>query len=329
MSRAAFLLLLGAGLAAAAVDVRWSGGLYPRFQLDPMGSTFELMGAEVVAQAQVSSATRDIMTAFVQVYASGAMTQMGDWLRGFHFGQAYALLPLGLGWPSVKVGQAVVPFGLLAAYDVHTQIVQTPYARTLGLRLDPGIGLEGAAGSLDYSLWVSNGSGPDRMDSDRDKVISARLAPKFLWGDAEIMPGLSGLAGSLPYWPIESLGTMGWGPRSLARKYRLGLDNTADWGPLTIRLEAVAGYDSSFSSRPVFGYYAEARYAFTRWFEPLLAYDGWYAAGSARTLSAGLSLKHPDFSLVELQTVYERRFTRTESINESDWRFITQLAARF
>jgi hypothetical protein len=340
------LQVLAGGVAVAGTSVRLGGALIPRFMYDEMGSSFALMSAEGNIQAQVSSETRDIVTALIQVRAGGAMS---GWTSGFHFGQAYALFPLGLSLPTIKVGQAVIPFGLLADYDIHTQIIQTPFARTLGLRLDPGLGVLGVLGHFDYRLWLSNGNGPDMMDNDRGKVITVRLAPRFLLGDADVTLGLSGLYGSLPYWSLDSLAKMDEGPRSYKVKYRLGLDNTTDWGPLTVRLEGVLGRDAGQADEvrgqtlearaqnlaqsttvTVFGYYGEARYAVTRWLEPMVAYDGFHTdEGSARTLSAGLNFYPPDISAFEVQTVYQRDFLNTATQNMEDWHVIAQLVVRF
>jgi len=338
MKKASLLLIvLAVGAALAGTGVRLSGALYPRFMYDDVGSSFELMGAEGNLEAQVTGETRDILTALVQVRAGGAMS---GWTSGFHFGQAYALFPLGLSLPTIKVGQAVIPFGLLADYDIHTQIIQTPFAKTLGLRLDPGLGVLGALGLLDYRLWLSNGNGPDMMDNDRGKVLTARVAPRFLLGDADVTLGLSGLAGSLPYWSLDSLAKMDEGPQSYRMKHRLGLDNTTDWGPLTLRLEGVAGRDAGSGTRsessadsvmsPVFGYYGEARYAVTRWLEPMVAYDGFHTdEGSSRTLSVGLNFYPPDISAFEIQTAYQRSFLNTAMQNMEDWHAIAQVVVRF
>ena len=325
----ALLFLFGVGFAGT--NVRLGGALYPRFMYDQMGSSFELMGAEGNIQAQITSDTRDIVTALIQVRAAGAMS---GWTSGFHFGQAYALLPLGLSLPTIKVGQAVLPFGLLADYDIHTQIIQTPFAKTMGLRLDPGIGVLGVLGQLDYRLWLSNGNGPDMMDNDKGKVVTARVAPRFLLGDADVTLGLSGLVGSLPYWSLDSLPLMDEGPRSYRVKYRLGLDNTTDWGPLTVRLEGLVGNDgrgdTETRGQGVFGYYGEARYAVTRWLEPMLAYDGFRTfEGSARTFSAGLNYYPPDISSFEIQTAYQRNYLNTVTQSMEDWHVIAQLVVRF
>ncbi len=325
--RSLLTLLLAAGVSLAGTSVRLGGALIPRFMYDEMGSSFDLMAAEGNIQAQVTGETRDIVTALIQVRAASAMS---GWTSGFHFGQAYALFPLGLSLPTIKVGQAVIPFGLLADYDTHTQIIQTPFAKTLGLRLDPGLGVLGQLGHTDYKLWVSNGNGPDAMDNDRGKVVTARVAPRFLLGDADVTLGLSGLAGSLPYWSLDSLPQMDEGPRFYRVKYRLGLDNTTDWGPLTMRLEGTAGKDSTMSQQTVFGYYGEARYAVTRWLEPMLAYDGFHTfEGSARTLSVGLNYYPPDISSFEIQTAYQRDYLNTITQNMEDWHVIAQLVIRF
>ena len=326
-SRSLLALLLVGGIAVAGTSVRLGGALYPRFMYDEMGSGFELMGAEANIQAQVTSETRDIVTALIQVRAGGAMS---GWTSGFHFGQAYALFPLGLSLPTIKVGQAVIPFGLLADYDIHTQVIQTPFAKTLGLRLDPGLGVLGALGQLDYRLWLSNGNGPDMMDNDRGKVVTARVAPRFLLGDADVTLGLSGLAGSLPHWSLDSLAKMDKGPQDYRVKYRLGLDNTTDWGPLTLRLEGIAGKDSSPAQPLVFGYYGEARYALNRLVESMIAYDGFHTTeGSARTLSAGLNFYPPDISAFEIQTAYQRNFLSTSTQSTKEWHVIAQLVVRF
>jgi hypothetical protein len=177
-------------------------------------------------------------------------------------------------------------------------------------------------------------------------------------GDADVTLGLSGLAGSLPYWSLDSLAEMDEGPRSYKVKYRLGLDNTTDWGPLTLRLEGVLGRDAGQADEvrgqplearvqkfaqsttvPVFGYYGEARYAVTRWLEPMVAYDGFHTDEgearaapkviSARTLSAGLNFYPPNISAFEIQTAYQRNFLNTATQNMEDWHVIAQLVVRF
>lgn len=325
--RTLIALMVAVTAALGSSSVRLGGALYPRYMLTADESMFELMGAELTVQAQVTGETRDIMSVALQVYTAGVME---SWFKGIHFGEAYALFPLGMSLPTIRVGQAVVPFGLLADYDIHSQIVQTTYARSLGLRLDPGVGFLGALGVLQYSAWLSNGNGPDRMDNDRNKVIAARVAPKLLLGDAELTVGMSGLAGSLPYWSMDSFALFAEGPRAYAMKYRLGLDNTTDWGPLTVRLEGLVGRDSALAGATVFGYYAEGRYALVSWLEALLKYDGYHANhGRANNLSLGLNYYPPDISAFEIQTTYQRDLLKIGAAHEDDWKFVTQVVARF
>ena len=325
--RSLLAVSLAATVAMAGTSVKLGGAIYPRYVVSADENMFELMGAEATVQAQVTSETRDIMSVAMQIYAAGMME---GWLKGLHFGQAYAMFPLGISLPTIKVGQAVVPFGLLADYDVHTQIIQTTYAGSIGLRLDPGIGILGALGQLEYSVWLSNGNGPDRMDNDRGKIMTARVAPRFLLGDAEMIVGVSGLAGSLPFWSLNDIAHFAEGPQTYRMKYRLGLDNTTDWGPLTIRLEGLAGRDSTLSGTSVFGYYGEARYAIGRWLEPLVKYDGFHAEGGrVNNLSVGLNYYPPDISAFEIQTVYQRDVLKTGSKDEDSWKFTAQLVARF
>jgi hypothetical protein len=330
--------------AHAEVKVNVGGEIYPRFTISDMDNSFSLMGAGGIVTAQVTSRTRDIMTAALQIPVG---VRTADWTSGFHFGDAYALIPLGLRWPVIRVGQAVIPFGLLADYDIHSQVVQPPYARTLGLRIDPGIGLLGRAsppalGPTGYWLWLSNGNGPYRMDDDNNKVVTVRVAPKFLLGNAEATVGLSGLVGSLPDFGLDSIAMAG--PKNHVVKYRLGLDNTTDLGPLTIRVEGVGGKDSVWSGPIVCGYYAEARYAFVNWLEGLVKYDGFHVrghepdlkrigscplTGSVRNLSAGVNFYPPGISVFNFQLAYGRDFIRKGNENESNWQVTAQLAIRF
>jgi hypothetical protein len=312
------------------VDV--NGGLYPGFRANEEKATFYLMGAEADVTARYSSKTRDLAIAAVQLWMPSPMP---DWTMGFHFGQAYALIPLGLRRPTIRVGQAVIPFGLLADYDTHGQIVQTQYARTLSQRIDLGLGLLGDWGRVGYALWVSNGAGPYRLDADQNKVVTVRVAPKFLLGDAELTLGLSGLAGRLPHWyqSSDSTESMTGDPPDPVIKYRLALDNTTDLGPLTLRLEGVAGKDSALSEPLVYGYYAEARYAFVSWLEALGKYDDFYTTvQSARNLSAGLTFYPSELSAMNLQVVLERNYRDGKADREyhqSDWDVAAQLAVRF
>ena len=336
------LCLLLAGIAGAETKTSLNGGLYPQFIVNAAGSSFFAMAGEADITARFSTKTRDIASAALQLWAS---SMMNDWTMGMHYGQAYVLVPLGLRLPTLKIGQAVIPFGLLADYDTHSQIIQTPYARTLSLRIDPGVGFQGDLARIFYSFWVSNGNGPYALDNDAGKVFSARVAPKFLLGDAEATLGISGLAGSLPYWRLDSMMHMMDGPHAYRQKYRFALDNTTDWGPLTLHLEGVAGKDGvqttndkgqttnswALLGTTVYGYYVEGRYAVTNWLEALAMYDDYSVAGQGSHGSAagGFTLTHPQLSALNLQVFYQADLMNTAMMNERSWNVTTQLTYRF
>jgi hypothetical protein len=323
-----FLLAVYLGRVEASTKADINGGVYPQLRFDNSSSSLNLMGAEADITVRITGKTRDIATGMIQLWAP---MSMHDWTMGFHFGQAYVLFPLGLRMPTVRVGQAVIPFGLLADYDTHTQVVQTNYSRTIGLRIDPGIGFQGQYGKTNYALWVSNGNGPYTPDNNKNKVIAARVAPKFLLGNAELTLGLSGLEGELPYWQLDSITLMMDGPHFYRMKYRAALDNTTDWGPAIIHLEGVLGRDSTLSGPMVYGYYVEGRYAFISWFEALAEYDGYHVTdqGSIRNVNAGFIFYPPSLTSIDLQVIFGQDWMKTENMKERFWNVTTQLTFRF
>ena len=162
-------------------------------------------------------------------------------------------------------------------------------------------------------------------------MVTARVAPKFLLGDAELTLGLSGLAGELPYWQLDSMMLMMDGPNFYRMKYRVALDNTTDWGPATLQLEGVLGKDSVLSGPLVYGYYAEARYAFTNWLETITKYDGYHITdqGSHRTVDAGFILYPLNITSIDLQVIFQHDWMDTENMKERFWNVTTQLTFRF
>ena len=92
-------------------------------------------------------------------------TAMTGRARQMHFSNFYSVWNFGVDKPKLKVGQFIVPFGTLAEYDTHALVLQTPYARTLGIRLDQGFALEGFRGELDYQFSLTRGDGRGRESS--------------------------------------------------------------------------------------------------------------------------------------------------------------------
>ena len=380
-------LVLVAGSSMAELKLDWNGGIYPTFRYDAFGTTFKMMSAEADLSARYSTPTRDIATGVLQLWAAPFMR---DQSAAFHFGEAYLMIPLGLGWPTIKAGEAPIPFGLLADYDTHTQIIQPPYARTLGVRIDQGAGFQGKLGCTDYAFWVSNGIGPYVMDMDKSKVVTGRVAPKFMLGDAEMTVGLSALGGALPYTHLINVLTTDAGPfiyhmrqamdmtgrlaldstfqaymestyrayvdtmqlkyyinmdtflscepslgcwmyRARNMKYRLGLDNTTDWGPATFHLEGVVGKDFTLSGPLVYSYYLEGRYAVTDWVEPIVRYDAVHVDGQGThsVVDGGITLYHPDLSAVNLQVVYQYEWLDMVGLKRNLWNLSAEIAYRF
>ncbi len=210
------------------------------------GSSLQLMGSELNIHSTLSNQDRDILALALQAYIWGTMT---GWAKKMHYGNAYVIFPLGLGRPNIKLGQQVLPFGLLADYDTHGQIVQTPYVRTIGLRIDPGISVNGLLGSFNWWYMVSNGAGPNVMDLDENKVQTLRISANHAgtWADALI--GISFLRGILPDFSENPLVDMMATPDSFLIKNRIALDFEFSPPQFLIRAELVGGNQEKKISR--------------------------------------------------------------------------------
>lgn len=171
-------------------------------------------------------------------------TDMSGRARDMHFSNFYSVWNFGVDKPKLKLGQFVVPFGTLAEYDTHPLILQTPYARTLGVRIDQGLAIEGRQGETDYQLSFTTGNG--RGIRDGSYAANLRLARDFEQGDDAYRVGLSLLHGEqMPVFPTDPM------PLPMAHhmepmradKDRIAVD--LDWlhGIDNIRSEMVVGWD--------------------------------------------------------------------------------------
>ena len=136
------LLLLAANCASAELKVS-AVEILPRLDLrakagQPIADTLRVQQAELGLRFSVGDGEKEWANFALQGVFETPMTGRA---RQMHFSNFYAVGNLGVGRPKVKVGQFVVPFGTLAEYDTHALLLQTPYARTLGLRLDRGVAL--------------------------------------------------------------------------------------------------------------------------------------------------------------------------------------------
>jgi hypothetical protein len=191
--------------------------------------------------------------------------------RRMHFGNLYFVRKWRLGAPTVKFGQFVVPFSNLTTYDVHSRIIQSLFRYSLGVRIDPGVEMEGyLSPDSEWQLAFTTGSGPYRLDQDATPLVTARVSRKFDQGGNAIKLGLSAAAGRLPVFsvmgdPVSAHGSplLGW-----SEKRRLALDAEIERGVDLFRLEGVVGTDGGRG----------AHGAWAGWLRPLSANDSVEAA---------------------------------------------------
>lgn len=311
-----FMLVLLVLPASAGIRTDFNTELIYRYMKGhDAPATFDLPGVELSPQITLTGESGDIMTLAFQIFAGGTMH---DAMKDMHYGNAYLLIPTGLGKPTFKIGQQIIPFGNLAEYDTHSQIMQTLYAKSLGLRIDSGLSVYGMAGKYDYWAMVGNGNGPGFMDNDHNKVISGRIARTYSINTTDLRLGLSALHGNLPhYMPGEDVyqDMMGMPMKELTEaKSRYALDLEVSNGPLLVRGEIVGGKnDLRNGSNPVLkgdaiGYYAEVRYALNDRWEVMGKYDYWrpYAPIDEITTSTGLGLQYAINKNLQLQLAVER-----------------------
>jgi hypothetical protein len=163
---------------------------------DAMGSTLtgELMAAELELAATVASPSRDVLELAIGFPHLTGMEGIDGRGEEMHFGNAYGILRTGLGLPSLRFGQFVVPFGNLVSYETHTRPLQSLYPQSLGVRIDRGVSLEGLAGPYDFWLAAVGGNGP-RSDNDSSPALTARLSRRHDLSFGTLTWGLSGLHG--------------------------------------------------------------------------------------------------------------------------------------
>ncbi|MGD9497669.1 MAG: hypothetical protein AB7Y46_15315 [Armatimonadota bacterium] len=216
------------------LDLRATGG-------DPDPTTVQVEQAEINVTASLAWDDAELVSLNLQ---HGFETAMTGRAKDMHFGNLYGVFNFGLGSPKVKLGQFVVPFGALAEYDTHPLVLQTPFARTLGIRIDRGLGLEGAQGEYDWWLTLTSGDGRERFDGGW--AATAHVARDYEQGGDVLRWGASVLVGeNMPVFPLDAM-SMPMGMDEMVThtdKWRVALD--LDWlrGIDNIRAELVAGQD--------------------------------------------------------------------------------------
>ncbi len=239
-------VLAGAPAAQASLDIT-ALQVTPRLDLRAtrgghMGDQVGIKMAEINLVAWISSGDSELVSLNLQHNLETPMTGRAEQM---HFNNLYAVFNLGVGRPAVTVGQFVVPFGTLAEFDTHEVILQTPYARTLGIRIDRGIKAEGRQDDWDW--WTSLTTGDGRERHDGGWALIARGARDWEMGNDLVRVGISGLVGeNMPVFPTNHM-DMPMGLDDEVEhfdKWRLALD--LDWlrGIDNIRAELVFGGDN-------------------------------------------------------------------------------------
>lgn len=230
--------------------------------------------------------------------------------RRMHLGNYYAIFNFGVDNPKLKVGRFVVPFGTLAEYDTHVLVLQTPYARTLGMRMDTGVEVESTRGGVNRRLSITGGDGRGRLRDSR--LVALRLARDFDSGDDFYRIGASALYGrNMLVLPITAMPLPGHGDAhdghamrpARADKARLALD--LDWlrGIDNIRAEFVLGFDDDDF---VHGQWLSWNHPFSYETDLTVQADQW-RGGNGRAYGLGVALHHRLDGFSGVRVAYEPR----------------------
>lgn len=192
--------------------------------------------------------------------------------------QVYLQYKGPLGKWNLRAGHFLLPFGLLATYDTERLVLHGLEEVSLGIRKDTGIQFLGHAGVWDYAVAVTDGlSDHHFLDSRANPMLTARLA--YVQDDWQV--GVSTLVGR-PLAEFESTDRV-----EQVTERRFAVDVTKEFGPLTVRAEAIGGTDDG---RAVWGGIVLADYALTDRLE-LNSRLAWWHAGDDRYF-AGLGVTY-------------------------------------
>ena len=289
-------------------------------------------------------------TALGNVYVQVLSENPPDIPRGqdIQIGAAYVTyrLPVGADFNStayVKAGQFQIPFGLLAVYDPHLQILQPLSDQSLGLRTDFGLAVSGRFyGYLNYDFSVTTGTGPNHIDVNPNRVVCFRLGRTFTTRNGVVNVGGSLLQGRLPVTDISAddpyaveLPPSGRvradrtaNDNRFVSKSRIGGDVSYGFNRVTARAEAVVGADSD---QRVLGYYVEGNYRTTPRLSAAVASSLYvYPTGNSSASRQSLGLTYASSRNLTFRALYQylRDVPRDES-GQVRHRFTVQVLLRF
>lgn len=271
---------------------------------------FEVMTTEINMRFSVNKDEEELLAVAL---APNLYTDMRGRGRQMHFSNYYGVWNFGLNKPKLQFGQFVIPFGTLAEYDTHPLVLQTMYARTLGVRIDQGLALVGYRGETDY--WLSLTSGDGRGRTNGSYAANLRLARDYERGDDAYRVGLSLLHGKqMPVFHPDALPVphdMGMDEHmmlSRADKTRVALD--LDWlrGVDNIRAELVAGWDNGDF---VHGQWLSYNHPFSYDTDLTLQAEHWRQR-NGKVYGLGLALHHRLDELSGLRAVFEPRWAQSD-----------------
>ena len=219
---------------------------------------------------------------------------------------------------TVRVGQFVLPFGLIAVYDTPLQPIQPLYEEALGLRVDTGILFEGhfgnEAGKYRYAASLTTGRGPNKLSSDIGGVTCFRIERNFN-GDvrgatSRVQIGASILTGRLPLTQfnteLPASGTVT--EKTMVNKTRFAIDGQIGSGNTIGRGEVIFGGDStaSGSQEDVGGYFLEGNQRLGNRLAAVTEIKWWRLPVKPQGISVlGAGLNYSLGRGVILQTLYE------------------------
>ncbi len=263
-------------------------------------------------------------------------------------GEAYVTyrLPIEADFNStayVKAGQFQIPFGLLAVYDPHLQILQPLNAQSLGLRTDFGLAVSGRLyGYLNYDFSLTTGTGPNHIDVNPSRVVCFRLGRTFTTRNGVVNIGGSLLQGRLPNTDLtdDNPFAVELPPSGRVRadrlvngdrfvsKSRIAGDVSYGYNRVTARGEIVAGADKD---QRVLGYYAEGNYRFTRRLSAAVARSLFiYPTGNSNATRESVGLTYAGSRNLTIRGLYQylRDVPRDED-GRVRHRFTVQVLLRF
>ncbi len=268
--------------------------------------------------------------------------------RDIQIGEAYVTyrLPIEADFNStayVKAGQFQIPFGLLAVYDPHLQILQPLNAQSLGVRTDFGLAVSGRLyGYLNYDFSLTTGTGPSHIDVNPSRVVCFRLGRTFTTRNGVVNIGGSLLQGRLPNTDLtaDNPFAVELPPSGRVRadrlvngdrfvsKSRIAGDVSYGYNRVTARGEIVAGADKD---QRVLGYYAEGNYRFTNRLSAAVARSLFvYPTGSSTATRESLGLTYASSRNLTVRGLYQylRDVPRDEE-GRIRHRFTVQVLLRF